>query len=97
MTGQPVEYMARTRRYYEAQGFEKAYAWAQHDDVPFTPLAKPLQESSLALICTSALYDRTREDAREVASGSTTHPPDRLYANDLSWDCLLYTSPSPRD
>ena len=34
----PIGYMERTRRYYEAQGFEKAYAWARFDDIPFTPL-----------------------------------------------------------
>ena len=46
MSGQPVPYMARTRRYYEAQGFERAYVWAHFEEVPFTPLAKPLAEST---------------------------------------------------
>ena len=85
MAGQPVDYMARTRRYYEAQGFEKSYQWAHFDEVPFTTLDKPLSEATLTLITTSALYHRTPTDAREVASGSSIEPPDRLYADDLSW------------
>ena len=85
MAGQPVDYMARTRRYYEAQGFEKPYVWAQFDDVPFSVLDKPLSEATLTLITTSALHRRTTTDAREVASGSSIDPPDQLYADDLSW------------
>lgn len=85
MSGQPVPYMARTRGYYEAQGFERAYVWAHFEDVPFTPLGKPLTESKLAVVSTSALYDREATDPRYVASGSMQEPPARLYANDLAW------------
>ena len=88
MTDQPVPYIERSRLFYEAQGFEKPYVWANFDQVPFTPLAKPLAESTLVLVTTSSLYDRGATDAREVASGSTVAPPARLYANDLSWDKL---------
>ena len=82
----PIGYMERTRRYYEAQGFEKAYAWARFNDIPFTPLGKPVSDSTLVLITTMALYDRDAADARQVASGSTREPPARLYGDDLSWD-----------
>lgn len=86
MAGQPVRYMERTRRYYEAQGFESAYTWARHDDVPFQRLARPLSQSTLALITTSALYPRVATDPREVASAPTAGHSGRLYADDLSWD-----------
>ena len=86
MTAQPVPYMDRTRRYYAAQGFEKAYAWAHFEDTPFTALKKPVAESTLALITTAALYDRQATDPRLVATGQTAEPPDRLFGNDLSWD-----------
>ena len=86
MNTQPVPYMDRTRRYYAAQGFEKAYVWARFDDTSFTSPTKPLAESTLALITTAALYDREATDPRVVASGETADPPTRLYANDLSWD-----------
>ena len=85
MSGRPVPYMARTRRYYEAQGFERSYVWAHFETVPFTPLAKPLAESTLAVVSTSALYDREATDPRYVASASMREPPQRLYANDLAW------------
>ena len=77
--------MERTRRYYEAQGFANAYAWARFDDVPFSPLAKPLAASRLALVTTAALYDRDESEPRHVASASVAHPPARLFAGDLSW------------
>ena len=84
--GEPIGYMERTRRYYEAQGFEKAYAWAHFDDIPFTPLRRPVSESTLVLITTMALYDRGASDVRHVASCSTREPPARLCGDDLSWD-----------
>lgn len=78
--------MERTRAYYAAQGFANPYIWAHFDDVPFAPLSKPLAQSQLAVITTASLYDRTFSDVREVASGSTGDPPQRLYGNDLQWD-----------
>ena len=54
----PVAYMARTKRYYEAQGYAKPYVWAHFDEVPFAKLGKPLAESTLAIVTTSALHDR---------------------------------------
>jgi D-proline reductase (dithiol) PrdB len=52
----PIAYMQRTREYYQALGFETPYRWAHYDAVPFTPLAKPLGQSRLALITTAAPY-----------------------------------------
>ena len=86
MDAAPVPYMERTRAYYAAQGFTHPYVWAHFDEVPFAPLTKPLAESRLAIITTASLYDRTFADVREVASGSTDDPPQRLYGNDLEWD-----------
>lgn len=86
MSAERIGYMERTRRYYEAQGFEKPYAWAHFDDIPFTPLAKPLSDSTLVLITTMALYDRDASEVRQVASGSTVETPARLFGDDLSWD-----------
>ena len=82
----PIEYMERSRLYYEAQGFENAYRWATFEEVPFTALKKPLAESRLGIVTTSATYARTSRDPRAVDTGPTAPPPERLYANDLSWD-----------
>ena len=54
MTDGPVPYMERTRAYYAAQGFDKAYAWARFDDVPFAPLSRPLAQAKLAIITTAS-------------------------------------------
>lgn len=86
MDASPVPYMERTRAYYAAQGFTNPYIWAHFDEVPFSPLSKPLAQSKLAIITTASLYDRTFADVREVASGPTDDPPQRLYGNDLEWD-----------
>jgi len=48
-----VRYIDRTRDYYLSKGYDKPYQWAHFDDVPFTPLAKPLSESRVVLITTS--------------------------------------------
>ncbi len=85
MSATIVPYMERTRLYYEAQGFEKAYVWATFDEVPFAPLKKPLSESTITLLTTSSLHDRQPTDAREVGSGLLAEPPERLFGNDLSW------------
>lgn len=48
-----IAYMERTRTYYGTLGYP-AYEWARFEEVPFTPLPKPLADSRLALITTAA-------------------------------------------
>jgi D-proline reductase (dithiol) PrdB len=87
-----VSYMDRSREYYAAQGYAKPYAWAHFDDVPFTPLQKPLSECRVGLVTTSG---RPRAAAgaigslfakREQYADPSIPPPKRLYTDDLSWD-----------
>ena len=82
----PVPYMARTRAYYEAQGFDRPYQYAHHDDAPFAPLPKPLAQCTLGLVTTASLRPRAPLEPREVASAPVDPPPARLYGDDLSWD-----------
>jgi hypothetical protein len=51
----PIPYMQRTRDYYLALGYG-AYRWAHSNEVPFTPLNKPLARVRVALITTAAPY-----------------------------------------
>jgi hypothetical protein len=51
----PIPHIQRTRDYYLKLGFNP-YRWAHYADVPFTPLAKPLAASRVALITTAAPY-----------------------------------------
>ena len=81
----PLAYMQRTRAYYEAQGFERAYRYAHFAQTPFTPLAKPLSACTLGLVTTASTYPRAPLEPRKIDSASSRSTP-KLYADDLSWD-----------
>ena len=53
-----VSYIDKSREYYLARGYGNPYRWAQSENAPFAPLAKPLSQSRVALVSTAAL---TRE------------------------------------
>ena len=57
-----IPYMQRTRSYYLALGYDNPYVWAHYNNVPFTPLRKPLRASTLALITTAVPYDPSKGD-----------------------------------
>jgi len=58
----PIEYMRRTREYYQTLGFGAPYRWAHHADVPFARPAKKLAASTVALISTAAPYQPDKGD-----------------------------------
>src|SRR3954453_8215673 len=58
----PIAYMARTRAYYQAIGYETPYRWAHYTDAPFQPLRKPLVRSRVAIITTAAPFDPAKGD-----------------------------------
>jgi D-proline reductase (dithiol) PrdB len=58
----PIPYMARTREYYAAIGYTTPYRWAHYVEAPFQPLRKPLAQSRIAIITTSAPFDPARGD-----------------------------------
>lgn len=89
MAAEPIPYMERTREYYRAQGFDDVYRWAHFDDVPFTPLRKPLAECRVALITTASLVwegDPDRQPLPSVYTLSSDDPPARLHTSHRSWD-----------
>lgn len=53
----PIRYMDRSRAYYLTLGYGNPYRWAQHRDVPFTPMTKPVSESRVALVSTASPYN----------------------------------------
>ena len=59
---EPVEYIKRTRRYYQALGYETPYEWAHFESVPFTLPAKPVSESTVGIISTAAPYNPDKGD-----------------------------------
>ena len=87
-----VSYIDRTREFYSAQGYEKPYAWASFESVPFTSLRKPLAESRVGLV-TTASPERRQEavegvlrSGKQVYSADVDPVPEVLYTDDLAWD-----------
>ncbi len=88
----PISYMQRTRDYYLRLGFD-AYRWAHFEEVPFTPLQKPLAQTRLALITTAAPFQPGAGDQGpgapynaaakfyKVYSDSTDAVPDLLISH----------------
>jgi D-proline reductase (dithiol) PrdB len=58
----PLTYLNRIHEYYLALGYEVPYRWASFDDVPFCRLSKPMNEASIAIITTAALYQPGKGD-----------------------------------
>ena len=91
-----VRYIDRTRDDYLRQGYEKPYEWAHFEDVPFTPLKKPLKDCRVGLLGTSELAVRfdpereknpiSEEDFRGVYLIPASTPAEKLYSRTLSFD-----------
>jgi hypothetical protein len=58
----PIPYMARTRAYYQAIGYDTPYRWAHYVDAPFQPLRRPLAQSRVAIVTTAAPFDPAKGD-----------------------------------
>jgi glycine/betaine/sarcosine/D-proline reductase family selenoprotein B len=58
----PIPYMARTRDYYLAIGYDTPYRWAHYIDAPFQPLRKPLAQSRVAIVTTAAPFNPEKGD-----------------------------------
>lgn len=59
---QPVAYMARTRAWYLALGYDNPYRWAHYLEVPFQPFKRDLRDLTLTLITTAAPFDPAKGD-----------------------------------
>ncbi|HEY4204747.1 MAG TPA: glycine reductase [Xanthobacteraceae bacterium] len=74
---QPIQYMARTRAYYEAIGYTTPYRWAHYTGAPFQPLRKPLAKSRVTIITTAAPFDPAKGDQ---GPGATYNGGAKFYA-----------------
>ena len=89
-----VSYIDKTREYYAAQGYDKPYKWASHDDSPFSRLTKPLAECTIGLITTASIPkpgvglmdDPGLLQTGDVFCTPSDPTPDALYTMDRSWD-----------
>ncbi len=80
----PVGYMQRTRDYYLALGYNNPYRWSHFDEVPFTPLKKPLAEARIALITTAAPYQPEAGDQGPNARYNGNAKFYRVYSDSTS-------------
>jgi len=77
----PVPYMQRLRDYYLALGYGNPYRWAQYNEVPFTPLAKPLGETKVGLVVTAAPYQPDKGDQGPGAAYNASAKFYRVYSD----------------
>lgn len=77
----PIPYMQRIRDYYLALGYDNPYRWAQYADVPFTPLAKPLGRSRIALVTTAAPFQPGKGDQGPGAPYNAAAKFYRVYSD----------------
>jgi D-proline reductase (dithiol) PrdB len=82
----PINYMQRTRDFYRAQGFQKDYVWAHNDEIPFTGLAKPLSECTVAIVTTAVVESDIPKPVRKATSYPLTALPTQLDTNEVAWD-----------
>ena len=69
-----VRYIDKTREYYLGEGYSTPYRWAHFDDVPFTPLPRPLAQCRVGLITTSEMVIRGREAELAHIEDDPTRP-----------------------
>jgi hypothetical protein len=88
-----VSYIDRSREYFVAQGYSKAYAWSRHDDVPFATLRKLLSECRVGLVTTAGKPQAEGKvdplplmRIRDLYAEPTNPPPTCLFTDDLGWD-----------
>jgi D-proline reductase (dithiol) PrdB len=86
-----VSYIDRSREYYAAQGYPQPYTWAHHDDVPFTPLRKPLSKCRLGMVTTAGKMDaevdkQGRRKTRDLYAMAANPVPKHMFTTDLFWD-----------
>lgn len=81
-----VRYIDKTRAYYLAEGYEKPYEWAHFDEVPFSPLKKPISECCVTIVSTSdvALKSSEKESGgHAMFVGNVYELPSNLKASEL--------------
>jgi glycine/betaine/sarcosine/D-proline reductase family selenoprotein B len=82
----PIPYMQRTREYYIAIGYTTPYRWAHYLAAPFTPLAKPLSQSKVAIVTTAAPYQPDKGDQGPGAAYNGSAKFYQVYSGDTAVD-----------
>lgn len=89
---QPIRYIERTHQWYGALGYAEPYRYAHYAEVPFTPLAKPLPVSRVALLTTAAPYRADKGDQSAAAPYNAAAKFYAVYSGDTAVDHDLRVS-----
>jgi len=82
----PIAYMARTRQWYLALGYDNPYQWAHFTDVPFHRLSKPVSQATVALITTASPFDPDKGDQGPGAAYNARAKFYEVYSGDTGQD-----------
>lgn len=82
----PIPYMARTRAYYLALGYDNPYEWAHFDEVPFSPWQRPLAQSRITLVTTAAPYQPDKGPQGPRAPYNAGPKFYQVYSGDTALD-----------
>lgn len=77
MADEPIAYLPRIRRYYQALGYGAPYEWARSDTVPFQHLRKPLSDCRIALVTTAAPH---RSGLADQGPGAPYNAQAKFYS-----------------
>jgi D-proline reductase (dithiol) PrdB len=88
-----VRYMDKTADYYRSEGYATPYRWAHFEDIPFTPLTKPLAACRVGVVTTSEMaivgeagpWDEASA-LRDPYAVPTTTPIERLQSRKDAYD-----------
>ena len=80
----PIAYLQRVRQYYQALGYAAPYEWAHFDEVPFTPLRKPLAACRVALVTTAAPFQADKGDQGPGAPYNASAKFYTVYSGDTA-------------
>jgi len=89
-----VRYIDKTREYYKAEGYDRAYEWAHFDTIPFRPFAelgKPLAQCRVGLVSSGDVVrcdvEPPPDDPRRlVYSLPADLPVDRFQSRKAAYD-----------
>jgi len=89
-----VRYIDKTREYYRAEGYERAYQWAHFETIPFTPftaLGKALAHCRVGLVSSAEVMRRDVEpladDPRRLVYALPADlPSERFLSRKAAYD-----------
>jgi D-proline reductase (dithiol) PrdB len=89
---EPIRYVDALNNKYGAMGFP-AYKWSVNETAPWTPLEKPLEECTVALLvsggishCSAPAFDPDARNDHRVDAVDPDEPTDGYQIHDIYYD-----------